>query len=58
MNHFDGITPEQLWKNDLLNELRENNRLLRELTQLKEVKKPDIPVQKRNYQRKDRKGVS
>lgn len=31
MDHFEGITPEQRWRNDLLNEQRETNRLLREI---------------------------
>ncbi|MNV12918.1 hypothetical protein D3C71_1035430 [compost metagenome] len=29
MDYFDGVTPEQCWRNDLLNELRELNRNLR-----------------------------
>lgn len=31
MNHFENITPENRWKNDMLNEQRETNRLLRQL---------------------------
>lgn len=31
MDHFENFLPEQKWKNDLLNEQRETNRLLREL---------------------------
>lgn len=31
MDHFDGVTPEQRWKNDMLHYMRENNRLLNEM---------------------------
>lgn len=30
-NHFDGITPEQRWRNDILNEQRKTNELLAKL---------------------------
>lgn len=31
MNHFEGITPDQRWRNEMLNEQRETNSLLRQL---------------------------
>lgn len=40
MDHFDGITPEQRWKNDMLHYMRENNRLLNEMLINKEPKEP------------------
>lgn len=54
MDHYEGITPDQRWRNDLLNEMRENNRLLRlflernaqavePVAEVKEIK----PVQRR-----------
>ena len=30
MNHFEDIVPENRWRNDVLNELREQNRLAKE----------------------------
>lgn len=41
MDHFDGVTPEQRWKNDMLHYMRENNRLLNEMLINKE---PKVPV--------------
>jgi len=38
MDHFDGVTPEQRWKNDMLHYMRENNRLLNEMLLNKEPK--------------------
>jgi len=31
MDHYEGITPDQRWRNEMLNEQRETNRILREL---------------------------
>ncbi|WP_157764416.1 hypothetical protein [Paenibacillus riograndensis] len=56
MNHFDGITPEQRWKNDVLNELREINRQLKEQQPAQESPKELIPM-KRQYSKRN-KGVS
>jgi hypothetical protein len=28
MNHYEGITPDQRWRNDLLNEMRQIRQLL------------------------------
>lgn len=48
MNHFDGITPEQRWRNDLLNEQRKTNELLNKLiernAQAPETKTPLKPI--------------
>ncbi|MGG3454246.1 hypothetical protein [Paenibacillus rhizolycopersici] len=60
MDHFENITPDNRWKNEMLQEQRETNRLLRELlegsakqekvTELSEIKP------KRQYNRRE-KGV-
>lgn len=38
-DYFQGVTPEERWKNDMLNELRRNNELLEQHAQL--LDKPD-----------------
>jgi hypothetical protein len=45
MNHFDGITPEQRWRNDVLEELRNIRKLLerQEPTTVGSDKKEDKP---------------
>ncbi|MCM3703796.1 hypothetical protein [Paenibacillus macerans] len=60
MNYFEDITPDNRWKNEMLNEQRETNSLLRQLlesapkqekvTELSEIKP------KRQYNRRE-KGV-
>ncbi len=34
MDHFQGVTPEERWKNDLLNEERRQTLLLEQIAQL------------------------
>lgn len=34
MSHFQGVTPEERWKNDLLNEQRQQTQLLEQIAQL------------------------
>jgi hypothetical protein len=34
MDHFQGVTPEERWKNDQLNELRRQTLLLEQIAQL------------------------
>lgn len=59
MNHFEGLTPEQRWRNELLGEIRENNRLLRQILEsgsnsevVNEIK------QKRQYNRHNKGDVN
>lgn len=57
MNHFDGITPDQRWKNEVLNELRELNKLLREQKPVQEKPKEPVQINKRPYNKRT-KGAS
>lgn len=60
MDHFENITPDNRWKNDMLQEQRETNRLLRQLLEgsTKQEKVTEISdiKPKRQYNRRD-KGV-
>lgn len=57
MDHFEGVTPENRWKNDVLNELRDLNRMLKEFQPPKKVETLKEPTaMKRTYSK--RKGVS
>jgi hypothetical protein len=57
MNHFENITPENRWKNDMLNEQRETNRLLRQLLEGTATQEKATEIKpKRPYNRRD-KGV-
>jgi hypothetical protein len=49
LNYFEGITPEHRYKNELLNEIRENNRLMRELIN---VLKPEEKIDRRRREHK------
>jgi hypothetical protein len=49
MHHFESITPEQRWKNELLDEIRENNRLMRELIN---ALKPEEKIDRRRKEHK------
>lgn len=55
MNHFEGITPEQRWRNDVLNELRLIRKALEHNAQVVETqaKQPKQSIQRRGR----RKGV-
>jgi len=58
MNIYEGITPDQRWRNEMLKEQRETNRLLHELldTKSKPAEVTEIK-QKRPYTRRDHKEV-
>lgn len=49
-NHFAGIVPEERWKNDVLNELRQIRQLLERDVQ--PVKEEPIKDNKRPYNRR------
>lgn len=49
MEHFEGITPDQRWKNEILKEMKELNRLLNLLAEKKEDRRqPGRPKQIKN----------
>ncbi|MEO3947625.1 hypothetical protein [Gorillibacterium sp. CAU 1737] len=54
MNHYDGVTPDQRWRNEMLEQLKEMNRLLNRLADKQETKEerrsPGRPKQIRNAQ--------
>lgn len=58
MDIYEGITPDKRWKNEMLNEQRETNRLLRKLLEGESEKITDIAEikPKRQYHRRE-KGV-
>jgi len=52
--HFQGIVPDERWKNDILNEMRKTNELLQKLLErdAQTVKKyEEVPV-KRQYRKR------
>lgn len=46
MNHFPGITPDERYKNDLLNEVRQIRQLLERNAQAVEQEKPKTTQRK------------
>ena len=49
MKYFAGITPQERYNNELLDEIRENNRLMRELIN---VLKPEERIDRRRREHK------
>lgn len=41
MDHFEGVTPEQRWKNDMLDEIRRMNANMEKLIQERSNYKPE-----------------
>lgn len=58
MNHFQGITPEERWKNDLLNEVRQIRQALERNAQAVEAEpKEQIVPHKKPGRRPRQKGA-
>ncbi|MNH83814.1 hypothetical protein D3C73_362180 [compost metagenome] len=54
MDHFQGVTPEERYKNDILNELRQIRGLLEQNAQLPKLEKGEGHAEsKRNNQRRN-----
>lgn len=53
-DHFKGIIPEERWKNDVLNELRQIRELLSRDAQTtkQEPEKRELQTQKRTYRKR------
>lgn len=54
MDHFQGVTPEERWKNDMLNEQWKQTLILEQIAQLLNDK--DKPTRRRKSGEKDEEG--
>lgn len=54
MDHFSGVTPEERWKNDVLNEVRHIRQCLERIAQASEPNQIELPMGNEQNNRRGR----